>query len=104
MLGKQSMFAGECIEKGFIGVDYGIHQDLSNYLTEDVREFNAKFRPIWLSTHPGKSKVAAGLTCGMTWTLCKGLKIGDIVISPDGTGSYAVGEITHDYQYNPDAV
>lgn len=104
MLGRKSKFADECLERGFIGVDYEIHQDLTHELVDDWREFNAKFRPIWMSTHPGKSKVAAGLTCGMTWTMCKGLNVGDMVISPDGKGSYAVGEITGDYHYQPDSV
>jgi restriction system protein len=103
MLGRQSMFAGECIEKGFIGVNCGLDQDLSNDLVDDWRDFNAKFRPIWLSTRPHKKKVSAGLQCGMTWTLSKGLQIGDIVLSPDGSGSYAVGEITSGYKYVPES-
>jgi len=100
MLGRQSMFAKECIEKGFIGVDCGLYQDLSDELVDDWREFNAKFRPIWLSTRPNSTKISAGLQCGMTWTLSKGLKI---VLSPDGTGSYAVGEITSGYKYVPES-
>ena len=87
MLGRQSMFAVECIEKGFIGVDCGLNQDLSDDLVDDWREFNAKFRPIWLSTRPDSTKIAAGLQCGMTWTLSKGLQIGDIVLSPQATNT-----------------
>ena len=103
MLGKQSMFADECIEKGFIGVNCGLDEDLSNDLGDGYHVFNAKFRPIWLSTRPHKTKVVAGLQCGMTWTLAKGLQIGDIVLSPDGSGSYAVGEITSGYKYVPES-
>ena len=31
-----------------------------------------------MATHPGKSKVAAGLACGLTWTIAKGMAEGDI--------------------------
>ncbi len=99
MLGKGSLYAEECIAGGFIGTDYGIHQDLKNKLPEEWREFNKKFIPVYLASNPDKSKVAAGLACGMTWTVAKGLKKGDIVLSPDGEGHYHVGEISGDYYY-----
>lgn len=99
MLGRKSCYADECIQNGYVGHDGGLRRDLSHELVDDWRDFNRKFRPIWLSIYPGESKISAGLHCGMTWTLSKGLKVGDIVLSPDGTGSYAVGEITSEYRY-----
>lgn len=101
MLGRKSDCAQECYERGFIGADFDIHEDLTNNLPENWREFNAKYRPIWLESHPGKSKVAAGLACAMLWTICKWLNIGDIVLSPDGHGNYYVGEVSSDYYYKP---
>jgi restriction system protein len=103
ILGARSVFAKECYEGNFIGAHYGINQDLSNELTENWRDFNAKFRDIWLKIYPDKTKVAAGLACGMLWTICKGLKKGDIVLCPDGQGSYYVGEIVSDYYYQPNS-
>jgi restriction system protein len=50
--------------------------------------------------HPDKSKIACGLWCGFAWTICKGIRVGDVVISPDGSGSYRVGELTGEYYYN----
>jgi len=35
----------------------------------------------------------------MLWTICKGIKTGDIVLCPDGDGGYYVGEITSNYYY-----
>jgi restriction system protein len=64
MLGEKSMFAEECFAGGFIGTDFGIHQDLSKDLPDDWRKFNQKFIPIYLSAHPAKSKISAGLACG----------------------------------------
>jgi restriction system protein len=81
MLGKKSMYATECFEGNFIGADYDIKQDLSNSLTDNWREFNQLFIPVYLQQHEGKSKIAAGLSCGALWTIIKGINKGDIVLS-----------------------
>lgn len=99
MLGRASMYADECRRGGFIGADFDIYQDLSSHLPEDWREFNKKFIPVWLEQFPDKSKTAAGLACGFLWTICKGLKVGATVLSPDGSGSYYVGTIESEYYY-----
>ncbi len=104
MLGPRSIHAEDCFSGGFIGGDWGIKQDLSNDLGDNWRDFNKKFRPVFLASHPEKSKVAAGLACGMLWTISKGLKTDDVVISPDGAGAYRVGVMTGDYFYEPDGV
>ena len=101
MLGKASMHAEECFEGGFIGVDFSLKKDLTAELAEDWREFNRALIPVWLESHPGKSKVAAGLACKMTWTVAKGLSAGDVVISPSGDGRYRFGEVIGDYEYKP---
>lgn len=103
MLGKGSMYAQECREQGFIGADFDIKQDLTNHLPEDWKEFNRKFIPIWQQDNPGRSKISAGLCCGFLWTVCKGIQIGDLVLSPDGRGQYFVGEVTSDYRFVADA-
>lgn len=41
------------------------------------------------------------MACGMLWTICRGLEINDIVISPDGNGEYHVGRISGSYYYVP---
>jgi restriction system protein len=99
MLGKASVFAAACFEGGFIGTDFGIKEDLSQKLPEQWREFNKQFIPVYLASHPDKTKIGAGLACGALWTVSKGIKKGDIVLCPDGAGSYRVGEIVGDYYY-----
>ncbi len=99
MPGRHSAFYDECIEGGFIGGGWALPVDLTADLTEDWHDFNAKYIPLYLANNPGKTKIAAGLACGMLWTICKGLHVNDVVLMPDGHGSYAVGAISSDYYF-----
>lgn len=99
MLGKRSSHAPECLGGGFIGAGFGIAEDLSRKLPEQWRDFNKQFIPVFLASHPEKTKIGAGLACGALWTVSKGIKPGDYVLSPDGTGTYRVGEVLGDYYY-----
>ena len=102
MLGRGGKYTEECIAGGYIGADFGIREDLTNNLPDTFKMFNAQYIPIFLSAHPDKTKVGAGLACGMLWTICRGLEVNDIVISPDGNGEYHVGHISGGYYYVPD--
>lgn len=104
MLGAGSVYAKQAVAGGFIGADFGIDQDLTGHLPDDFRDFNKEFIPIYLTSHPDKSKVGAGLACGFLWTVSKGIAVGDVVLSPDGAGNYHVGDVTGDYQYVPGEV
>jgi restriction system protein len=104
MLGAKSAYADECFKGNFIGADFDIKQDLSKDLPDNWRDFNYKFIPVWQALNPGKSKIAAGLSCGALWTVSKGIKVGDIVICPNGQGSYYVGEVLDTYSYHSDGI
>ena len=93
------MYADQCRKEGYIGVDFLPDTDLSTHLPDIWQEFNKVHIPIWMEKHPGKSKIAAGLACGNLWTVCKGLQIEDIVLSPNGCGQYYVGKIASSYFY-----
>lgn len=101
MLGKGGKYAKMCRLEGFIGSEFEVMQDLSDSLYENWRDFNKKFIPQWMTIFPDKSKTAAGLICGFTWTIIKGLQIGDIVLCPSGEGYYYVGTISSNYYYEP---
>jgi restriction system protein len=101
MLGQKSVYAAECFAGNFIGTDFGIDQDLTKKLPEEWRAFNQEFIPIYLAKHPDKTKIGAGLACGALWTVSKGIKKGDIVLCPDGSGHYRVGEVSGDYTFEP---
>ena len=101
MLGQKSVYAKECFAGNFIGTDFGINQDLTNKLPDKWQEFNKEFIPIYLVSHPEKTKIGAGLACGALWTVSKGIQTGDVVLCPDGTGKYRVGEVSGGYTYEP---
>lgn len=101
MAGAKSVFAQEFLDGGFIAANWNIDQDLTNDLPDDWRDFNHQFIPLYLKALPEKSKISAGLACGMLHTICKGIKQGDIVLTPNGNGQYLVGEIISDYYYVP---
>ena len=104
MFGQKSVYAEECFAGGFIGTDFGINQDLTKKLSEEWRTFNREFIPVYLAGHPDKTKIGAGLACGALWTVSKGIQKGDIVLCPDGTGKYRVGEVSGGYYYEPGKV
>lgn len=104
MLGKKSIHAAEGFLGNFIGADFEIYHNLTAELPDDWRHFNKKFIPVFLSNHPDKTKISAGLACGALWMVSKGIRNGDIVLCPDGSGSYRVGEISGDYFYAPNEV
>ena len=58
MLGKKSVYAEECFTGNFIGVDFKIAEDLTGKLPEEWRAFNKKYIPVYLATHPDKTKIA----------------------------------------------
>lgn len=104
LLGAKNAHAAECFQGDFIGVDFGIDQDLTNHLPEQWKDFNREFRPVYIQKYPDKTKVAAGLACGFLHTVSKGIKQGDIVLCPDGSGSYKAGEVVSDYYYQPGSI
>lgn len=104
MPGSGSVHAAECFSGHFIGGDFGISQNLSGSLCDKWEEFNAKFIPVFLAVQPDKTKIAAGLACGSLWVIGRGIENGDIVLCPDGSGRYHVGEVIGDYSYCPGQV
>lgn len=101
MSGRGSAYADKCISEGFVGVGWLANQDLTSRLPENTRDFSQYFTPLYLEENPAAGKIAAGLARGMTWTVLKGLQIGDVVLTPDGKGNYKIGKIVGDYLYVP---
>lgn len=104
MLGSGGSHADLCRAEGFIGVDFGIAQDLSPLLTDNNRQFNQALIPLYLKERPHKSKIAAGLAGSTIWKVCRGIKQGDILLCPNGQGQYLMAEVLSDYYYQPEQV
>lgn len=66
MLGRKSAHAAACFAGGFVGTDFGIHEDLSTKFPDEWREFNQKYISVYLAKHPDKTKIGAGLACAVT--------------------------------------
>ncbi|MEL6797913.1 MAG: hypothetical protein AAFO89_13970 [Planctomycetota bacterium] len=96
-LGGGAMHAAACVRNGCIGVDFGLASDLTGHLTDELRPFNQQFVPILMQKFPKKTKVGGGLNRSSIWTVCKGIKVGDMVICPDGHGTFRVGEVAGGY-------
>lgn len=101
MLGQGSIHAATCFAGNFIGAGFIYGEDLTGKLPDDWRTFNRTYIPIYMAQWPDKTKIAAGLACGMLWTVCKGIAKGDMVLCPDGSRAYRVGEVSGDYYYVP---
>ena len=102
-LGKGNMHAQDCFADNCIAIGFLHHIDLTRKLPDEWRDFNKEYIPVFLKANPQKSRIAAGLACGAVWSVAKGMKIGDVVLSPDGDGHFHVGEITGEYYYQAGA-
>ncbi len=102
-LGKANKYAAECLAGGYIGVSWFGEINLQQFLdsASDWKSFNREMIPVYIAANPETKKVAAGLFCGFTYTVCKFLTSGDIVLSPIGNNQYLVGEISGDYEFVP---
>jgi restriction system protein len=100
MLGQGSKFAGDCIAGGFIGVDFDIHEDLSDNLFDDWPSFNKMYIPKYQLVRPDRNNVSAGRACGCLWVVSKGIQVGDLVLSPNGDGCFRLGEVSGNYYYD----
>jgi len=99
MLGPKSKFASECFAGDFIGTDFLPNTDLTGQLPDDWTEFNRDFVHLVQKESPSNSKVTSGRACGMLHTICKGMKVGDVVVCPDGQGNYRFGRVRSEYSF-----
>lgn len=102
MLGQAHSLAQDAYINGYIGVNYGFENDLSSYVETDRDTFRSYAKEMFLEKEPERSNISIGLSTGTVWTLIHDMKQGDIIISPNGQGSYYIGIITSPYIYVSD--
>jgi restriction system protein len=100
MLGRKSAHFDEAYKGNFIAAGFIKDKDLTDHLPDNWRDFNKEFIPLFMKQNPDKTKISAGLACGMLWTIAKGIKEGDIVLCPDGKSNYYTAEVIGPYEYH----
>ena len=103
MLGEHGMYIADCLEKNYIGAGSLKDYDLSESPYNDEVQWRQKLMEQYLQVNPDKSAGTARNSIGFLWTICFGLKNGDIVLASNGNSGYNVGEITGDYYFAPGA-
>ena len=95
------MYIADCLEKNYIGAGSLKDYDLSESPYNDEVQWRQKLMEQYLQVNPDKSAGTARNSIGFLWTICFGLKNGDIVLASNGNSGYNVGEITGDYYFAP---
>lgn len=101
MLGEHGMYIADCLEKNYIGAGFLENFDLSGTPYDDEVVWRQKLVEKYLQVNPDKSVGTARNSIGFLWTVCFGLKKGDIVLASNGNSGYNVCEVTGDYYYEP---
>lgn len=104
MLGEHGKYIADCLAGGFIGAAFLKDIDFSIRSHADEKQWRLKVTEDYLHVNPDKSVQAARTAAGFLWTICYGLKNGDIVLAPNGNGGYQVGSIEGDYYFQQGAV
>lgn len=101
MLGEHGKFLSDCLENNYIGTNFLPDIDLSTFSNEDETIWRKNMVEIFLQHNPEKSIGTARNSIGFLWTVCYGLKKGDVVLSSNGEGQYRIGKVDGGYYYAP---
>lgn len=101
MLGEGGKYIKNCLENDYIGANFIKDVCLSSVSHTDENDWRQRLVKRYLGINPDKSIGTARNSIGFLWTICYGLKKGDIVLAPNGEGGYCVAEIMGDYYYAP---
>lgn len=99
MLGEHGKYLPECLKGEFIGINFLADVDLSDISTDDEVTWRKNMIEKFLAKYPEKSVGTARNSVGFLWTVCFGLKVGDVVLASNGEGAYNVGNVIGDYYY-----
>ena len=99
-LGKDGVYAEQARLQGWVGTGWMADRDLTGHFPAEWKDFNKQHIPYVIESGEVPTKVGAGLACGMTWTMCRGLAVGDYVLSRTADKDYfQVGRVNGDYFY-----
>jgi restriction system protein len=98
-LGRGGASAEQALSEGWVGTDWLQGVDLTGQFPDDWRAFNQRYRDVVRERGEVSSMVAAGLACAATWTLGHAIQTGDLIISPDASGTLHLGRVTGPYEF-----
>jgi len=98
--GREHQWFDDFYNNNYIAVGFNLDINLSDSLYDNWREFNKKFIPEIIKREPSKSRVAAGLNCGVIWTLSKGIEKDTIVLCQDKDKNYHPCKVISNYYYD----
>ena len=99
MLGEGGKYLKDCLDNNYIGANFLRNIDLSAVSNEDEDSWRQRLVAQYLKLNPDKSVGTARTSVGFLWTICYGLKAGDIILASNGQGGYCVAEIVGEYHY-----
>ena len=99
MLGEGGKYIKDCLENNYIGANFLQDIDLSGISNDDENAWRQNLISEYLKVNPDKSIGTARTSIGFLWTICYGLKTGDMVLASNGEGGYCVAEIIGNYYY-----
>jgi restriction system protein len=99
--GKNAAFLSDALSGGYVGTNWMPGVDLTGEFPDDWRKFNKRFIPVVKETDHIETNIAAGLACGMTWTLGYDVSEGDVIFVPTGESSYRIARVTGPYTFTP---
>lgn len=99
MPGAHGTYIDDCLKNSYIGIGFLEDSDLSSTPYDNEESWRKQLIETYLHSNPEKTIGTARNSVGFLWTVCFGLKIGDVVLASNGKGGYHVGEITSNYFY-----
>ena len=99
MPGEGGRYIRDCLNNSYVGVNFLSDTDLTDLPHDDEGAWKRALVATYLRIHPDKSVGTARNSVGFLWTICHGLRRGDVVLAANGNGGYCVGEIAGDYYY-----
>lgn len=104
MLGSGSKFAQECLDHGFVGIDFGFNESLKPYMVGTWSDHKDALKEAFIKYNPDKTPVGLGLCTGALSNFGSWIEVGDIVLSPLSTKELKAGIVTGEYEYVPGGI
>ena len=103
-LGSENAQFEDGFKRGYVGVDYDIHEDLTPLLDGTPDEVFPRIKEKFRSFHPDNGVGSVGQCAGNIWYCTSYMSQGDVVFTKDAQGNFYHGVICRDYQWNPGSV